>query len=75
MRSVERIALEMEEIMKASKDNFFKPGRVSTQTKAHTTDTASKEILAAEAAQRAKKTERLRLMRLAQTDAAAAKKS
>ena len=61
--------------MKATKENFFKPGRVSTQTKAHTTDSASREILAAEAAQRAKKTERLRLARLAQdSDASTAPK-
>ncbi|KAA1234594.1 hypothetical protein FHL81_23855 [Agrobacterium tumefaciens] len=48
------------------KRSFFKPGKLSAQDKASLTDSAAKQIINAEAAQRARKTERLRQLREAQ---------
>lgn len=58
--------------MTITKDEFFKPGRMSSQDKALATDNAAKRIVATEAALRAKKTERLRLLREAQKTEAVA---
>ncbi len=52
--------------MAATKEAFFKPGKLSAQDKASLTDSAAKQIINAEAAQRARKTERLRQLREAQ---------
>ncbi|MCW8061086.1 hypothetical protein [Agrobacterium tumefaciens] len=52
--------------MAATKEAFFKPGKLSAQNKASLTDSAAKQIINAEAAQRARKTERLRQLREAQ---------
>ncbi len=52
--------------MAITKEAFFKPEKAPTQNKASTTDSAAKQIIAVEAAQRAQKTARLRLMREAQ---------
>ncbi|WP_337268673.1 hypothetical protein [Oryzifoliimicrobium ureilyticus] len=49
--------------MTATKEEFFKPAKVSPQQKATTTDQAARQIIASEAAERLKKTERLRLLR------------
>ena len=51
--------------MTATKDEFFKPGKLTPQQKASATNDAVSQILAAETAQRLKKTERLREARLA----------
>ncbi|QCJ00257.1 hypothetical protein [Agrobacterium larrymoorei] len=51
--------------MTATKEEFFKPGKMSPREKASATDEASAQIIAAETAQRLKKTERLREARLA----------
>ncbi|MCX8999609.1 hypothetical protein NOF55_21110 [Rhizobiaceae bacterium BDR2-2] len=55
--------------MTITKEAFFKPGRTSAQDKASTTDRAAKEIITAEALQRARKTQRLRELREAQETA------
>lgn len=52
--------------MAATKEAFFKPGKLSAQDKASLTDSAAKQIINAEADQRARKTERLRQLREAQ---------
>lgn len=52
--------------MEATKEQFFKPTKLSAQEKAAQTHTAAQNIIAAEAAAREKKTERLRALRLAQ---------
>ncbi|MNE58504.1 hypothetical protein D3C80_1535390 [compost metagenome] len=52
--------------MTITKDVFFKPGKASAQDKASATDQAAKQIIASDEALRAKKTERLRLLREAQ---------
>ncbi|MES5045491.1 hypothetical protein ABVB72_09440 [Rhizobium nepotum] len=52
--------------MTATKEAFFKPGKLSSQDKASLTDRAAKQIITAESDQRAKKTERLRQLREAQ---------
>lgn len=52
--------------MAASKEAFFKPGKLSAQDRASLTDNAAKQIINAEADQRARKTERLRQLREAQ---------
>ncbi|KJF67733.1 hypothetical protein [Rhizobium nepotum] len=52
--------------MTATKEAFFKPGKLSSQDKASLTDKAAKQIITAESDQRAKKTERLRQLREAQ---------
>lgn len=51
--------------MTATKEEFFKPGKMSPREKASATDDAATQIIAAETAQRLKKTERLREARLA----------
>ncbi len=51
--------------MTATKEEFFKPGRLSSQEKASATNEAVAQILAAEVAHRLKKTDRLREARLA----------
>ncbi|MBD9374013.1 hypothetical protein IB238_15430 [Rhizobium sp. ARZ01] len=52
--------------MAVTKEQFFKPAKASAQDKAAQTHTVAQSIVAAEAAARAKKTERLRALRLAQ---------
>ena len=52
--------------MTATKDEFFKPGKLSAQAKAAQTDAAARDILAAEANARQKKPEKLKALRLAQ---------
>ncbi|NWJ22836.1 hypothetical protein [Rhizobium sp. RM] len=52
--------------MTITKEAFFKPDKAPAQDKASITDSAAKQIIAVEAAQRAQKTERLRLLREAQ---------
>ncbi|MGP4672054.1 hypothetical protein ACSV5N_10605 [Agrobacterium salinitolerans] len=52
--------------MAATKEAFFKPGKLSAQDKASLTDNAAKQIINTEADQRARKTERLRQLREAQ---------
>lgn len=52
--------------MTITKEGFFKPGKMSSQDKAYATDQAARQIVASEAAQRARKTERLRQLRKAQ---------
>lgn len=52
--------------MAATKEVFFKPGKLSAQNKASLTDSAARQIINAEADQRARKTERLRQLREAQ---------
>lgn len=52
--------------MTITKEEFFKPGKMSAQDKALATDHAAKRIVETEAALRAQKTERLRLLREAQ---------
>ena len=49
--------------MTATKDQFFKPGRVSATDKLATTDKAAREIIAEEARRFDTKTERLRRLR------------
>ncbi|MDQ0456248.1 hypothetical protein [Rhizobium paknamense] len=49
--------------MSISKDEFFKPGKVSSAAKAETTNSIARQIIATEDAQRSSKTERLRLLR------------
>jgi hypothetical protein len=52
--------------MTATKEDFFKPGKMSAQDKASAIDHVARQIIAKEAAQRALKTERLRALREAQ---------
>ena len=52
--------------MTATKDQFFKPGKISAQDKASAIDHMARQIIAKEAAQRELKTERLRKLREAQ---------
>lgn len=52
--------------MTATKDAFFKPGKMSAQDKASAIDHVARQIIAKEAAQRAQKTDRLRKLREAQ---------
>lgn len=52
--------------MVATKDAFFKPKKMSAQEKAEQTDATARDILAAEAQAREKKTETLRALRMAQ---------
>lgn len=51
--------------MTATKDQFFKPAKMSAQAKAEQTDSIVKDILDAEVLARDKKTETLRALRLA----------
>ncbi len=55
--------------MAATKEKFFKQSRQALQDKASTTDTAARQITAAENADREKKTEKLRALRLARPEA------
>jgi hypothetical protein len=52
--------------MTATRQQFFKPTKVSAAKKAEETDSVAKGIVAQEAAARDKKTEKLRALRLAQ---------
>jgi hypothetical protein len=52
--------------MTATKDEFFKPAKLSAEAKARQTNSAVKDILQAEATAREKKTEKLRALRLGQ---------
>ena len=52
--------------MTATKEEFFKPGKLSAQAKAEQTNAVVRDILAAEVAAREKKTETLKALRLAQ---------
>ncbi|MGV2101651.1 MULTISPECIES: hypothetical protein [unclassified Rhizobium] len=52
--------------MSKTKDNLFKPEKLSAQAKAEQTNSMAKEIMASELLDRQKKTERLRALRLAQ---------
>ncbi|MDR7144150.1 hypothetical protein [Rhizobium sp. BE258] len=52
--------------MTKTKDNLFKPEKLSAQAKAENTASMAKEIMAGELIERQKKTERLRALRLAQ---------
>jgi len=51
--------------MTATKQNFFKPTKVSAEKKAQDTNAAARGIVEQEASARDKKTERLRALRLA----------
>ncbi|MFS8055707.1 hypothetical protein QD357_23140 [Rhizobium sp. BR 317] len=61
--------------MTATKDRFFKSAITTAETKLAQTDANAREILDAEAAIRAKKTERLRALRLAQAVVESPKKT
>lgn len=50
--------------MTATRDTFFKPGKVSAQDKAATTDTVARAIIDQEADARERKTEALRALRM-----------
>lgn len=50
--------------MTATKDEFFNSAKLSAREKAAVTDNTARSIIAAEASERDKKTERLKLMRL-----------
>lgn len=50
--------------MTATKDKFFKPGKVDARDKAATTDHTARAIIAAETNARDKKTETLKALRL-----------
>ncbi|HWU61455.1 MAG TPA: hypothetical protein VN112_05460 [Ensifer sp.] len=52
--------------MNATKDQFFKPAKMSAQDKAAAIDHVARQIIAKETAQRELKTERLRKLREAQ---------
>ena len=52
--------------MTATKEEFFKPGKMSAQDKASAIDHVARQIIAKESAQRVQKTERLRKLREAQ---------
>ncbi|MBB6488682.1 hypothetical protein [Rhizobium lusitanum] len=52
--------------MTETKDNLFKPEKLSAQAKSEQTTSIAKDILAGEASARQKKTDRLRALRLAQ---------
>ena len=52
--------------MTATKEEFFKPGKLSAQAKAEQTNTVVRDILDAETTAREKKTEKLKALRLAQ---------
>jgi hypothetical protein len=52
--------------MTATKDQFFKPGKMSAQDKASAIDHMARQIIAKETSQRELKTERLRKLREAQ---------
>ncbi|HEV7433350.1 MAG TPA: hypothetical protein VGO22_00525 [Pseudorhizobium sp.] len=52
--------------MTATKEEFFKPAKMSAQAKAEQTNSVVRDILDAETSAREKKTERLKALRLAQ---------
>lgn len=52
--------------MTVTKDQFFKPGKMSAQDKASAIDHVARQIIAKETSQRELKTERLRKLREAQ---------
>ena len=52
--------------MTETKEELFKPAKLSAQAKAEQTNTIVRDILSAEATAREKKTERLKALRLAQ---------
>ena len=52
--------------MTATKEEFFKPAKMSAQAKAEQTNSVVRDILDAEVTAREKKTERLKALRLAQ---------
>ncbi len=52
--------------MTATKDQFFKPAKLSADAKAKHTNSIVRDILDSEAAAREKKTQNLRALRLAQ---------
>lgn len=52
--------------MTATKDEFFKPAKMSAQAKAEQTNSVVRDILDAETNAREKKTEKLKALRLAQ---------
>jgi len=52
--------------MSVTKDQFFKPGKMSAQDKASAIDHVARQIIAKETSQRELKTERLRKLREAQ---------
>jgi hypothetical protein len=52
--------------MNATKDNFFKPEKLSAQAKSEQTTTIARDILNKEVSDRQLKTEKLRALRLAQ---------
>lgn len=56
------------------KDQIFKPAKLSAQQKAAQTNSVVRDILDAEVNAREKKTEKLRALRLAQTEEEAATK-
>lgn len=74
-RSTADIGRFQEESMTATKDQFFKPAKMSAQAKSEQTNSVVRDILDAEVIAREKKTEKLRALRLQQTaDAPAAVK-
>jgi hypothetical protein len=54
--------------MTATKEEFFKPAKMSAQAKAEQTNSVVRDILTAETTAREKKTERLKALRLAQPE-------
>ena len=52
--------------MTATKEEFFKPAKMSAQAKAEQTNSVVRDILDAETTEREKKTEKLKALRLAQ---------
>jgi len=52
--------------MTATKEEIFKPAKMSAQAKAEQTNSVVRDILSAEAIAREKKTEKLKALRLAQ---------
>ncbi|MDP9836709.1 hypothetical protein J2T09_001454 [Neorhizobium huautlense] len=58
--------------MTATKDPVSKPAKLSTQQKAEQTNSVVRQILDAEVTAREKKTEKLRALRLAQSETDAA---
>ncbi len=52
--------------MTATKEEFFKPAKMSAQAKAEQTNSVVRDILDAETSAREKKTEKLKALRLAQ---------
>jgi hypothetical protein len=59
--------------MTATKDQFFKPTKLSADAKAKNTNSVVRDILDSEAIAREKKTENLRALRLARTAAETSK--